>query len=513
MKTFASAVAGGACLGIGFVVPPLWFLVYAGIAFILYACERVSLTRASVHGFVAGLVLFGLAFYPLFWPVLPIEALGSAGIIVVALSWLVATLGSSLPFVVFGFFLRSSATNHLLIRMCTVPAAFATACAVSAWVLDVVQAGSVSEVAGHSTAAFPAYALANDPVMLQLASFGGIYALLFVVGVVGTLLYFGATKVIQRKMFFLALFVLALGWIGGYVVLGNAIARSESANKFSVASVRADFPVKDAYTEDKARMRFTYLSELLETVENSDIIVLPENAGLSAFVDAHPEERLPASLMYPGTVVVDSVYRVLANGIHNQIAYISTDTGQREEAGKRLLVPYGEYTPYWMKLLLMIPYMEKYAPLFSRYDLFVVGTPHVAGETGMLPIGAALCSEALSPHVYRKHVRDGAEILANLSSLRSFHGSQLAYRSVQNVHIVRAVENRRWLIVSGDNAPAYIIDPYGRVSATAAPSSVVYKDAYLRSDLPFAALIGDWIVLLFGAISIVGIFLRKRPIS
>ena len=77
--------------------------------------------------------------------------------------------------------------------------------------------------------------------------------------------------------------------------------------------------------------------------------------------------------------------------------------------------------------------------------------------------GTRLCEEALSPRLYRDEVRGGATVLVNLASHSWFHDSRRVAVLARRVAQVRATESRRYLVRAADAAPAFAIDPYGRM--------------------------------------------------
>src|SRR3989344_2124619 len=72
------ACIGGVLLGIGFIVPTLWFFsLFSFFPFLLSVLgERTSASRIFSLGLVFGFVSYGLSFSPTLWGVLPLSWLG-----------------------------------------------------------------------------------------------------------------------------------------------------------------------------------------------------------------------------------------------------------------------------------------------------------------------------------------------------------------------------------------------------------------------------------------------------
>jgi len=83
-------------------------------------------------------------------------------------------------------------------------------------------------------------------------------------------------------------------------------------------------------------------------------------------------------------------------------------------------------------------------------------------HAGIVPVGAFLCFEAMSPDFVRQFALQGAEVLANPSNDKWF-GHTGPARHQLNVAILRAIENRRYLVRPTATGFSAVIDPYGRI--------------------------------------------------
>lgn len=79
-------------------------------------------------------------------------------------------------------------------------------------------------------------------------------------------------------------------------------------------------------------------------------------------------------------------------------------------------------------------------------------------------IGALVCWEAMYPDVVRAEAGAGAGLLVNLSN-DSWFGAAPQARQHLAFAVLRAVENRRWLVRAAQTGISAVIDPYGRVVA------------------------------------------------
>jgi apolipoprotein N-acyltransferase len=81
-----------------------------------------------------------------------------------------------------------------------------------------------------------------------------------------------------------------------------------------------------------------------------------------------------------------------------------------------------------------------------------------------LRIGAVVCVEAMSPDLVRRAVRQGAELLVNLSN-DAWFGQPAAARHQLQIATLRAVETRRYLVRAATTGFSAVIDPHGRTLA------------------------------------------------
>jgi apolipoprotein N-acyltransferase len=89
--------------------------------------------------------------------------------------------------------------------------------------------------------------------------------------------------------------------------------------------------------------------------------------------------------------------------------------------------------------------------------------PFVLPASG-LRLGTVLCVEAMFPGLVRQAVRQGAEVLVNLSNDAWFGGAAPARQQLQ-IATLRAVENRRYLVRAAATGFSAVIDPHGRTLA------------------------------------------------
>jgi apolipoprotein N-acyltransferase len=124
---------------------------------------------------------------------------------------------------------------------------------------------------------------------------------------------------------------------------------------------------------------------------------------------------------------------------------------------KMHLVPFGEYTPY-KKIFFFI---ER---LTHAKGEITPGTEPVLHEHAGFKFGSPICYEVIFPGLVRTFVRKGAEFLVTITNDGWYGTSSAPYQHWAQA-VLRAVENRRYLLRAATTGISGFIDPFGRVLA------------------------------------------------
>jgi apolipoprotein N-acyltransferase len=174
---------------------------------------------------------------------------------------------------------------------------------------------------------------------------------------------------------------------------------------------------------------------------------------------------------------------------------------------KTVLVPFGERFPWRRELGWLYDFF------FKAFGLGQLADTTPGEELRPLgPYGAYVCYESVFGRVARGLVRNGAELLVNVSN-DAWFGPTFGVRQHFDMGRLRAVETGRWLLRAGNDGITAAIDPYGRVVAElprgerswlAAPYSMS------SSRTPYVYW-GDWPVFLLAALlALLGRAPRRR---
>jgi apolipoprotein N-acyltransferase len=143
--------------------------------------------------------------------------------------------------------------------------------------------------------------------------------------------------------------------------------------------------------------------------------------------------------------------RELGQTRYHNSAFLMRDGRFAGRSDKQRLVPFAEEA----RLTWLLPAREvAYEPGRAIRPLPAV-----------LRVGTLMCGESMLPDVARRIASAGTDVLANLSN-DGWFGHEAGARQQLDSAIVRAVENRRYLIRATTSGLSAIVDPWGRTLVT-----------------------------------------------
>lgn len=188
---------------------------------------------------------------------------------------------------------------------------------------------------------------------------------------------------------------------------------------------------------------------------NADLILWPEHA-LDGYLQEPSRTRAAVLRVAAGTgadlLVGGPHYEASPNGTryHNS-AHLVRDGGVAGRYDKRLLVPFAED--------------DRVArALGAAPSGYTPGQGGLVLAAHALRLGPLLCVEAMFPALARQAVEHGAELLVTLSN-DTWFVQPAAARQQLDLAVLRAVENRRYLVRAASTGFSAVIDPHGRTVA------------------------------------------------
>ncbi len=161
------------------------------------------------------------------------------------------------------------------------------------------------------------------------------------------------------------------------------------------------------------------------------------------------------------------------------------------------LVPFGEYVPFkkWL------PFAGK---IVDHVGDFKPGPSGITLNWRDYRLGVLICYEMIFPNLSRATVANGANLLFNLTN-DAWYGRTGAPYQHFSMAVLRAVENRRWVVRAANTGISGFVDPVGRVTTSTSlfEDTVVTQKVFLGQDISFYTSRGD----LFAQICLGGILL------
>lgn len=473
------------------------------------AIRGTTAWRGFVLGLLAGCVHYAGTVY---WTSETVATFGG-------LPWIVAVLVTGLLVVYMSLYLAlASAASAVMIRRL---GASGLLLAPATWV-------AAEYARAHVLGGFPWIPLGNAVVTLlpiaQAASLAGVYGLSWLLALVNALFALAAIRALDdpvrkgtrgvpparagARAAAAAPALAALGLVAGAALWGTMRladnALTQAGTPLRIALVQGNVPQEEKWDPRNARAILDrYLRMTRQAaVSGADLVVWPESAT-PFFFDEDPEaaaevRQLVAQAGVPLLFGTDEIEPGSPPRYYNS-AFMLDDSGATAAVYRKIfLVPFGEYVPFGDLLTFVAPLVEA-ASAFSAGE-------HVT----MLPVNGhmittAICYEVVYPHLIRRGVLGGAELLTTITNDAWYGRSSAAYQHFE-LAAMRAIEQGRYLARAANTGISGIIDPYGRVLARSRlfETTTVTGEVRLLQERTLYARIGDLAAHIAVMITLIG---------
>jgi apolipoprotein N-acyltransferase len=346
--------------------------------------------------------------------------------------------------------------------------------------------------------------------LVQIADLGGAYAVSFVLALasvaVGELVAdlvadrgeVRAREVARRVAPAAAALAFAVGY-GRVAAARFADVPAPADATRALAIVQGNVPNEFRWQRQHMERTLATYVGLTETTrkEHPDLVIWPENA-VDFYLEREPMLRqmmLGAAALAPGGLLVGSPRLVAADEARNSAQLLRADGAVIAHYDKQRLVPFAEST------VLPARTAEAAEPTYRP------GARAEPLATAAGRLGTMICYEVVFPRLVRNLVRDGAQVLVNVSNDSWLDtGDGAAPDQHFAMAAFRAIETRRDLVrVAGGGASGFI-DAYGRRGPTVprATAGALVGRVQLRDGLTPYVRFGDaWIAALGVALAVV----------
>ncbi len=314
----------------------------------------------------------------------------------------------------------------------------------------------------------------NMPIAMRLAPVTGVYGISFVFALIGCAI---ALIVLRRPRVDLAWLAILLP-ILLLPPLPQPTAGTETARV-----VQPNVDTEADFTQQSVADLSRQMADLSH-VPGIPLIVWPEWPA--------PFEMNANFKAYVAQVAFDSHAYLVFNGVArnsqgeplNSAFLVNPEGAIVDRYDQITLVPFGEYVPEpfgWVNRIT------------KETSDFVPGNRVVVFPMGDHKFSVFICYESAFPNLVRQFVRDGAEVLFNLSN-DGYFAHTAAHEQHLNLARMRAAENRRWILRATNDGITAMIDPAGRVTQRLPSYRQIATDMQYRylQQTTFYTRHGDW---------------------
>jgi apolipoprotein N-acyltransferase len=334
---------------------------------------------------------------------------------------------------------------------------------------------------------------------LQLASITGIYGMSFILVLFQSLFVYSMIKK-RRTPFFLGLFLVLIIHFLGWLSTENTL-QGTGPFKASViqGNVSSDIIWDQISDQQKWDLFQRHLDLSLNAYANdSGLIIWPEFTVPLCFscpygIYLEFKQRLFDFVDKTGcALLLGTIERSLSQQkIHYYNTALCLHPGlNMSKYYKMHLVPFGEYIPY-KKIFF---FTEKMTHAIGE---LTPGNEYILHEYQGKEFASPICYEIIFPNLVRNFTRKGAQFLVTITN-DSWYGKSSAPYQHFAIAVIRAVENRRYLLRAATTGVSGIIDPYGRIIARSEMMTQTFLTATIvpLNKLTLYTRLGDFLPLI-----------------
>jgi apolipoprotein N-acyltransferase len=489
MRVFCG-ILSGLLLVLSLPKPDLYPLAWIALAPWLWAIAiETNPRKVLLSSYVAGCVFFAGTFY---WITETMMIYGGLAVPLAVGVGLLFAFAYALYFVIFGLAL------HFAIQQFGTSGVFLAA---PIWV-------AVELLRAHLFSGFPwmlfGYALVPYSGILQIVTWTGIYGLSFIAAAVNSIIVYGI--VTRRKLCWTAA-VACMGLAWAFPVIGERPSNGDAIRvRLVQTNIDLDQPWQDQAAADQLLTELAALSSREQG--KPKLIVWPETpAPFYLNEDAAFRNRIGQIAAKLKAYVLIGYIDAMGEGPSNSAAVVDPHGEIISRYDKMHLVPFGEYIPF-KRLLFFADSLTRQVGDFSS------GTEYTVTSLEGHRISTAICYESIFPDLVRQFVQRGSELLVVITNDGWFGESSAPYQHLR-MGVVRAVENRRYMVRTANTGISAVISPYGRIESSTPIGVRMILDgtAHFRSDRTFYTQHGDvfaYANALTAAIGVLAVYDRRR---
>ncbi len=191
----------------------------------------------------------------------------------------------------------------------------------------------------------------------------------------------------------------------------------------------------------------------------------------------------------------------------NACMLFTPDSGEIQKYAKMLLVPFAERVPFSDLLTGLNAAKWNFGlggwNVGRSQTLFAINLAGKSTGGREIKFSTLICYESIFPGFVAGFVREGAEFLTVITNDSWWGNTSGPYQHIE-IGILRAIENRRWVVQCSNGGISGFVDPSGHLheATTMFARGVAVADIAAHKELTFYTTFGDWFAQICSIITL-----------
>ncbi len=302
---------------------------------------------------------------------------------------------------------------------------------------------------------FTGYSQFNNTFFIQISSIGGVHLISFLVILLNVLLFLFLKK--RKKKFIISFLILIFSiYLTGFFVYRQDYKTEKILPENSAGIIQPNtgqnFSSHKKWRRVKLEELFNESKILRES--GSEFVIWPEySIGLSPLRNKYTLNKFLEFVHENIPIFAGFTDYKNSEEMYNSIMLFKNKAVEKYD--KTQLVPFGEYIPFKK----VFSFIEKITNEISDF------TPGKSIHNLTLKdkkISTPICYEIIYPEIVRNFIDKGGELIILISN-DSWYGTTSAPYQLLSMSVLRAIENRRFILRSTSNGISAVIDPRGNI--------------------------------------------------
>lgn len=314
------------------------------------------------------------------------------------------------------------------------------------------------------------YSQAYQSSLIQSASWGGVYAVSFLILMVNSAIALLIIETSRWSIIAAASSAATVLLLLGLPLLLLTPGRESQLSQVNVVALQPNVPMKavksPAETKELLERHWSMSTSALANLPEPRVLIWPESPMNFTYASNREFQNQLAAFarQHRTSIVLNSLEPAPADGAYNSALFINEEGRLISQYDKIRLMPFGEYVP--------LPQWLPGASLITGIvGEFTAGDKYTLMPFGEYRAGTFICIESAYPWIARTLTNEGADVLINISN-DGYLGPTAVMRQHLANAVFRAVENGRPVVRVTNSGLTALIHPGGEVEGLTAPFQV-----------------------------------------